>query len=78
MDLATTTITSGQITATPCADGVPLYPRSSGYTIGLTTQSGETSADRILLMGGDVKETNVYYSDTCGKTWSCVPDPEVR
>ena len=56
--------------------GIPLFPRSSGYTIGLTTAPG-TSGDRIILVGGDANETNVYYSNNCGKTWLCNEDPEV-
>lgn len=75
-DLATWTPTKGPITMDGSCAGIPLFPRSSGYTIGLTTEPG-SSSDRILLVGGDANESNIYYSSSCGQSWMCMEDPEV-
>ena len=47
----------------------PLYPRTGGYSVGLTKSDALT--DRLLVIGGANGEKNVYYSDDCGLTFSC-------
>jgi hypothetical protein len=61
------------INQTACPDPnqppAPLTPRDSGYTIGVVQTAG--GGDRLLLLGGDAGENNVYYSDDCGRTFLC-------
>lgn len=62
----------GNIPAVTCSDGSPpLYPRDSGYTVGTTAHPNIVGQDRLIIIGGDVNDTNVYYSDDCGLSWTC-------
>lgn len=64
-----------EITATDCPAGPPnLIPRDSGYTMGVVKVA---SRDRLLILGGDAGENNVYYSDNCGATWQCFDGDQV-
>lgn len=60
------------INQTACPDPnqppAPLTPRDSGYTLGIVRLP--SSGDRILLLGGDASENNVYYSDDCKFTYA--------
>ncbi len=69
--LGTNPWSSALITASACPSGSPpLVPRSSGYTVG-TVRSTDATTDRLIILGGDQAEANVYYSDDCGVTWAC-------
>jgi len=61
--------TKNDITMNNCATG-QLYPRDSGYVVGLTVNP-ETSLDRLIIIGGSENENNVYISDNCGLNWIC-------
>ena len=58
-----TTWTISNITANGCPDPLqppaPLVPRDSGYTVGVTKHN-VTGFDRLLVLGGDTEENNVY------------------
>ena len=43
----------------PQCAGQPLYPRTAGYSVGLT--KSDTLTDRLLVLGGAAGENNVYY-----------------
>jgi hypothetical protein len=53
-----------------CANGVNIFPRDAGYVVGVT-RSPVAPGDRLLVLGGDDVEDNVYSSDDCGLSWSC-------
>jgi hypothetical protein len=56
------------INAQPCPDGGSLIPRDAGYTVG--TSHGPLG-DRLIILGGEEGDNNVYYSDSCGQEWKC-------
>ena len=51
------------INALPCPDPAqppaPLVPRDAGYTVGVVNNN-VTGLDRLLVLGGDAMENNVY------------------
>ena len=53
------------ISAAPCPDPdqppAPLVPRDSGYTVGIVFDRGVGGGDRLLVIGGDQNENNVYF-----------------
>ena len=53
-----------------CASGNPLYPRVIGYVVG-TTVNPITKNDRLVILGGSTADSNVFYSDDCGVSWTC-------
>ena len=53
-----------------------LVPRDAGYTVGIAYDKAAGGGDRLLVIGGDANETNVYYSDDCGRSWSCFDGPQ--
>ena len=59
------------ISAAACPDPnqppAPLVPRDSGYTVGIIWDKGQGGGDRLVVLGGDQDENNVYYSDDCGR-----------
>ena len=59
--------------AKPCPDPnqppAPLTPRSNTYSIGVVHLT--SGYDRILVLGGDNQENNVYFSEDCGITFTC-------
>ena len=58
------------LVAKPCpTEPSPLSPRDTGYAVGVAHLT--SGNDRLLVLGGDSLENNVYYSDDCGATWSC-------
>ena len=61
-----------------CPVGSQLFPRGNGYTVG-TALSPVTGLDRLIILGGAdaVSKHNVYYSDDCGRSWSCSSAPQV-
>lgn len=63
---------------TLCPSGSQLYPRGNGYTVG-TARIPSTGGDRLLVLGGTDKASmhNVYYSDDCGRRWSCSSAPQL-
>ena len=69
------TWTGFDIIANACPDPdqppAPLVPRDSGYTAGIMYDKGQGGGDRLLVLGGDQDENNVYFSDDCGRSWSC-------
>lgn len=70
-------------TSTPVMGGVcdngspPLYPRNNGYTVGVTKAIATGGDDRLVIIGGDTTENNVYISDDCGASWTCLDAAEV-
>lgn len=68
------------IQAFPCSDPnqapSPLVPRSTSYTVGLV-MNNVTSNDRLIVIGGEADENNVYYSDDCGVTWMCYDGEQI-
>jgi hypothetical protein len=67
---------STALTSAPCPGaGVPLVPRDSGFTLGVTV-SPSAPGDRLLIIGGDDLDTDVWISDDCGLTWTCLDPPE--
>ena len=74
-DSGSNTWTPYTINAAACPDPdqppAPLVPRDSGYTLGVMFGKGQGGGDRLLVLGGNQDENNVYYSDDCGRTWSC-------
>jgi len=69
--------TSVAIPAVQCNAGAqpPLYPRDSGYVV-TTTKSPATQRDRMIILGGDPSDANIWYSDDCGVTWVCSTQPQ--
>ena len=71
-----TTATSAwgkQTLVQPTCDGgasPPLWPRDAGYVVAVT-KSPATSQDRMIVLGGDDNDVNVWWSDDCGVTWTC-------
>ena len=70
------------LVALPCPDSGEggLVPRETGYVIGQT--KGPFGGDRLLVLGGAASgslddENNVYFSDDCGRTWSCYDGEQV-
>ena len=63
------------ISAAACPDPdqppAPLVPRDASYTVGIVFDRGVGGGDRLIIVGGDTNENNVYYSDDCGRSWSC-------
>jgi len=59
------------ISAAACPDPnqppAPLVPRDSGYTVGIIFDKGQGGGDRLVVLGGDQGENNVYFSDDCGR-----------
>ena len=49
-----------------------LIPRDGGYSVGST--NGPVG-DRLLIIGGNNADNNVFYSDDCGVTWDCYDGP---
>ena len=67
---ATAMWTNAEITMDnpPCATG-QLYPRDSGFVVGLTVNP--SGLDRLIIIGGSDNENNIYFSDDCGLNWMC-------
>lgn len=68
--------TSSRINPKACPDaGNPaLLPRDlvGAYTVGLTHVNGSADlGDRLIVIGGDDGNNNIYWSDDCGTTWFC-------
>lgn len=61
-----------------CTNGSQLFPRGNGYTVG-TARQPLTGRDRLLVLGGGDRDSkhNVYYSDNCGRSWSCHSAPQI-
>jgi hypothetical protein len=61
-----------EIKSNACPDpgNPPLLPRNAldGYTVGLMKWN---NSDRLVILGGSEGDSNVYYSDDCGITFSC-------
>ena len=60
------------VTAAECPTSntpAPLIARDQSYMVGVTPHN-VTGEDRIIVIGGGL-DTNVYYSDDCGATFSC-------
>lgn len=60
---------------TVCPDGLPLIPRDSGYTVAVTVNPSN-NGDRIVIVGGDAADADVWVSDDCGITFTCYDTPE--
>ena len=58
-----------------CPDGLPLIPRDSGYTVAVTVNPSN-NGDRIVIVGGDAQDSDVWISDDCGATFTCLDTPE--
>jgi hypothetical protein len=58
-----------------CING-NLLPRDAGYSVGTAPPNASGGPDRILVLGGDFSEKNVYYSDDEGVSFSCISAPE--
>ena len=65
----------------PCAGSanpnVPLVPRDNAYAVGIVNNRGVGGGDRIIVLGGDATEDNVYFSDDGGLTFSCYDGPQI-
>ena len=53
-------------------DSPSLIPRDGGYTVGSTLGP---AGDRLIILGGNNLDNNVYFSDDCGSTWDCYDGP---
>lgn len=59
-----------------CASGHTLDDRDSGYTVATLPNYGGPGLDRIMIIGGDVDDTDVWVSDDCGSWWNCLEMPD--
>lgn len=57
------------------ASSYGLVPRDSGYTVGVT--SNPDGSDRLIIVGGETLDVNVWFSDDSGVTWQCSSIPQV-
>lgn len=64
------------ITAPNCADGTVFSPRDSGYTLGVFPNLNNSGLERLIIIGGDDTDVDVWISDDCGRTFSCIINPE--
>ena len=56
-----------------CANGgSSLWPRDQGYVLSVTNNANTSNNDRLVALGGSPTDTNSFYSDDCGLTWTCV------
>ena len=71
-DAGANTWTGYTVRTSPCPSSpTALVPRDAGYTVGVAYDKAVGGGDRLLVIGGDTTETNVYTSDDCGRTWAC-------
>jgi hypothetical protein len=56
---------------------VPLVPRDNAYAVGIVNNRGVGGGDRIIVLGGDATENNVYFSDDSGLTFSCYDGAQI-
>ena len=54
----------------------PLVPRDNAYDVAVINVAG-TGRDRVLIVGGDAKEANIYYSDDGGRSFQCYDGPQI-
>lgn len=64
------TWTYGSPGTTMCTDGTQLADKDAGYSMGMTVDP-ISGLERILVVGGDDIERNVFMSDDCGQTFFC-------
>jgi len=65
-----------QITAPNCADGTPFAPRDSGYSLAVFPNLNNSGLSRLIIIGGDDNDVDVWISDDCGRSFTCLSDPE--
>ncbi len=51
----------------------PMWPRDAGYVVAVTQNP---TPDRLIVLGGDPADVNVWFSDDCGITWTCSTTPQ--
>ena len=59
-----------------CSSGPPLWPRDQGYVLSVTNNGATGGKDRLVAIGGESSDVNVFYSDDCGATWVCSVQPQ--
>jgi len=62
-------------TGGPCNDGTNLTNRDSGFSMGVAVDPN-TGMERVLVLGGDDTEKNLFVSDDCGETFHCVQNQD--
>ncbi len=69
------TWSSSSITAGACPDGLPFAPRDTGYSLASFPYPA-LGKDRLIIVGGDDTDTDVWVSDDCGQSFTCIDAPE--
>ena len=71
----TSTWSTQPIATTVCNGGAspPMWPRDAGYVVAVTQNP---TPDRLVVLGGDPADVNVWFSDDCGATWQCSNTPQ--